>query len=149
MSGSGNMIPQSISRMRSSTSTQAQLRPISPRPPKKTTRTGLVTVGESSRPPRRDGRVWGRGPMLRRRTGLGPRPGRRSRQRQAVAGVSPLRDLQFLRRVLPVLELDDAELGEALAEPAVGGVEQAELAAVRDNLGEQHRLEHVALGSLQ
>src|SRR5581483_5367169 len=28
------------------------------------------------------GRAWGRGPMLRRRTGLGPRPGRRSRQKQ-------------------------------------------------------------------
>src|ERR1041385_5770993 len=50
MSGSGNMIPQSMSRIRSSTSMQAQLRPISPRPPRKTTRTGLVTPGEGSSP---------------------------------------------------------------------------------------------------
>src|SRR5437868_11878144 len=49
MSGSGNMIPQSISRIRSSTSMQAQLRPISPRPPRKTIRTGLVTPSEGSR----------------------------------------------------------------------------------------------------
>ena len=40
MSGSGNMIPQSSTMIRPSTSTQAQLRPISPRPPKKTMRTG-------------------------------------------------------------------------------------------------------------
>ena len=41
MSGSGNMIPQSRTRMRPSTSMQAQLRPISPSPPRKTIRTGL------------------------------------------------------------------------------------------------------------
>ena len=41
MSGSGNMIPQSRMMMRPSTSMQAQLRPISPRPPRKTTRTGF------------------------------------------------------------------------------------------------------------
>ena len=41
MSGSGNMIPQSRTMMRPSTSMQAQLRPISPRPPRKTTRTGF------------------------------------------------------------------------------------------------------------
>src|ERR1035441_1261741 len=40
MSGSGNMIPQSRTRMRPSTSMQAQFRPISPRPPRNTTRTG-------------------------------------------------------------------------------------------------------------
>src|SRR5437764_14639246 len=51
MSGSGNMIPQSIRRIRPSTSMQAQLRPISPRPPRKTTRTGLLTPSESSRAP--------------------------------------------------------------------------------------------------
>src|SRR2546421_7390378 len=48
MSGSGNMIPQSMSRIRPSTSTQAQLRPISPSPPRNTTRTGLVTPSEGS-----------------------------------------------------------------------------------------------------
>src|SRR5208283_5143414 len=41
MSGSGNMIPQSRMMMRPSTSMQAQFRPISPSPPRKTTRTGL------------------------------------------------------------------------------------------------------------
>src|SRR5271154_521728 len=40
MSASGNMIPQSRTMMRPSTSMQAQLRPISPSPPRKTTRTG-------------------------------------------------------------------------------------------------------------
>src|SRR5580704_11957805 len=39
MSGSGNMIPTSRTRIRPSTSMQAQLRPISPRPPRNTTRT--------------------------------------------------------------------------------------------------------------
>src|SRR2546426_504512 len=107
MSGSGNMIPQSISRMRSSTSTQAQLRPISPRPPRKTTRVEAVTPSERSRP---------------------RRPGRRN------AGSG---DGQFLGGVFPVLELDDAQVGEALAEPAVGGVEEAELAAVGHDLGEE------------
>src|SRR6202789_4317148 len=42
MSGSGNMIPQSRTMMRPSTSMQAQLRPISPSPPRKTTRTGAA-----------------------------------------------------------------------------------------------------------
>src|SRR5580693_2529813 len=41
MSGSGNMIPQSRMTIRPSTSMQAQLRPISPSPPRKTTRTGF------------------------------------------------------------------------------------------------------------
>ena len=40
MSASGNMMPQSRTMMRPSTSMQAQLRPISPSPPRKTTRTG-------------------------------------------------------------------------------------------------------------
>src|SRR3546814_17854376 len=44
--------------------------------------------------------------------------------------------------VLPVLELDGTHLGEALAEPAVAGVEQPELLAVRHDLREQHHLEH-------
>src|SRR5665213_1357673 len=39
MSGSGNMIPTSSTRIRPSTSMQAQLRPLSPMPPRKTTRT--------------------------------------------------------------------------------------------------------------
>src|SRR5580700_396650 len=39
MSASGNMIPQSRTTMRLSTSMTAQLRPISPRPPRKLTRT--------------------------------------------------------------------------------------------------------------
>src|SRR2546423_6300696 len=48
MWGSGNMIPRSMSRIRPSTSTQAQWRRISPRPPRNTTRTGLVTPSEGS-----------------------------------------------------------------------------------------------------
>src|SRR5664280_3778602 len=39
MSGSGNMIPTSSTRILPSTSMHAQLRPISPRPPRNTTRT--------------------------------------------------------------------------------------------------------------
>ena len=52
----------------------------------------------------------------------------------------------LLAGVDPVLELDDAELGEALAQPAVAGVEQAELLAVRHDLREQQRLEDRAVG---
>src|SRR4051794_14361609 len=39
MSASGNMSPQSTTRIRPSTSTQKQFRPISPSPPRKTMRT--------------------------------------------------------------------------------------------------------------
>src|SRR4051794_39060097 len=42
MSASGNMSPQSTTRMRPSTSRQKQLRPISPSPPRKTIRTSLT-----------------------------------------------------------------------------------------------------------
>src|SRR5271165_2552580 len=45
MSGSGNMMPTSRTMIRPSTSTQAQLRPISPRPPRKTIRTGAARGG--------------------------------------------------------------------------------------------------------
>src|SRR5579871_2357774 len=51
MSGSGNMIPQSRTTMRPSTSMQAQLRPISPSPPRKTTRTGLALAALPPLPP--------------------------------------------------------------------------------------------------
>ena len=43
--------------------------------------------------------------------------------------------------VLPVLELEDAELAELGAQPAVAGVEQPELLEVGDDLGEQHLAE--------
>src|SRR6476646_6793543 len=49
ISASGNMIPQSTTRMRSSTSRQKQLRPISPRPPRKTIRTGALLIGSGYR----------------------------------------------------------------------------------------------------
>src|SRR5262249_4566221 len=67
-------------------------------------------------------------------------------------GFAVLRDL-VERRVLlagvgPVLELDDAELGEPLAQPAVAGVEQPDLLPVPDDLREQQRLEHLALRRL-
>src|SRR5215204_648369 len=42
MSGSGNMSPQSRRTMRPSSSRHAQLRPISPKPPRKVMRTGSV-----------------------------------------------------------------------------------------------------------
>src|SRR5215510_11766014 len=42
MSASGNIRPQSTTRMRSATSRQKQLRPISPTPPRNTIRTGVV-----------------------------------------------------------------------------------------------------------
>src|SRR6187200_11880 len=53
----------------------------------------------------------------------------------------------LLARVLEVLELNHTELGEALPQPTLVGVEQAQLAAVRDDLGEDHLLEEGALGS--
>ena len=66
------------------------------------------------------------------------------RPRQAARG-SVARNLVergvLLAGVDPVLELDHAELGEPVAEPAVGGVEEPELLAVRHDLREQHRLE--------
>src|SRR5687767_8676073 len=46
-----------------------------------------------------------------------------------------LEHLVLLTRVGPVLELDDAQLPELGAQPAVGGVEQAELLAVGHDLG--------------
>src|SRR3954471_18165567 len=49
----------------------------------------------------------------------------------------------LLAGVHPVLELDDAGLGEPLAQPAVGRIEEAELLAVRHDLREQHLLEHL------
>src|SRR3984957_10598873 len=60
MSGSGNMIPQSRMTMRPSTSMQAQLRPISPSPPRKTTRTGLAfgLLARSAKRGARDGDRW-------------------------------------------------------------------------------------------
>src|SRR6476660_7435949 len=64
------------------------------------------------------------------------------------AGGAVLGDLVEHRVLLagvdPVLELDDAELGEALAQEAVVAVEQAELLAVRHDLGEQDVLELLA-----
>ena len=50
----------------------------------------------------------------------------------------------LLAGVLEVLELDDVHLLEAVAQPAVVAIEQAELLAVGHDLGEQHRLEEVA-----
>ena len=50
----------------------------------------------------------------------------------------------LLAGVHRVLVLDDADLGEAFPEPTVAGVEQPELLAVRDDLGEQRGLERVA-----
>src|SRR4029453_12749410 len=54
----------------------------------------------------------------------------------------PLQRVVLLARVLPVLELDDAHLGELGAQPALTRVQQPQLLAVGDDLGEQHLLEH-------
>src|SRR5438270_13803205 len=56
--------------------------------------------------------------------------------------------LVLLARVGPVLEGDDAELGELLAQVAVGRVEQAELLAVGHDLREEHLLEECPLRCL-
>ena len=55
----------------------------------------------------------------------------------------------LLAGVDPVLELDDADLGEAVAQPAVGRVEQTELLAVRHDLREQHLLEDLLRGRVR
>src|SRR5690606_34775009 len=52
-------------------------------------------------------------------------------------GLGQLQGLVLAAGVLPVLELDGAHLGEALAQPAVAGVEEPELLAVGDDLGEE------------
>src|SRR5690606_449651 len=84
-----------------------------------------------------------------------PAPGRATARAAVRRGPSPalggrrpsaggLQRLVLAAGVLPVLELDDAHLGELLAEPAVAGVQQAELLAVGHDLREQHLLEHAA-----
>src|SRR5215471_20576009 len=51
----------------------------------------------------------------------------------------------LLTGIGPVLELDDADLGEAVAQPAAVRLEQAELLAVRHDLREQQLVEHPGL----
>src|SRR5207237_6994782 len=86
------MSPQSSRRMRPSCSTHAQLRPISPSPPRNVMRTGSATPADAS------GRR--RGAVLRR------------------GGHLELHALVLGAGVLPVLVLEDAELAEALPQPA-------------------------------
>src|SRR5918994_985186 len=52
----------------------------------------------------------------------------------------------LLAGVLEVLELDHAHLLEAVAQPLVVAVEEAELLAVRHDLREEHLLEEIAGG---
>src|SRR5437764_13267546 len=133
MSGSGNISPQSTTRMRPSTSMQKQLRPISPSPPRKTSRTSSLTGLMLLIAPARQ-TVGGHTRAL------------------CAGGFAVLRDRVergvLLAGVCPVLELDHAQLGEPLTQPAVAGVEQAELLAVGHDLREQHRLEHLAVRRL-
>src|SRR5882757_5664906 len=96
MSASGNMIPQSTTRMRSSTSRQKQFRPISPSPPRKTIRTDINYA-------RYNGAHQGARPCALR-AGCGGL--------LAVLG-DLVQHRVLLARVDPVLELDHAELGEA------------------------------------
>src|SRR5690349_735131 len=113
MSASGNMIPQSTTRIRPSTSMQKQFRPISPSPPRKTIRTDISPARYSRRGRRRAATFT---PAARRlRAGGGAVLGDLVERGVLLAGVDP------------VLELDHAELGEALAQPSVVPVEQAEL----------------------
>ncbi len=67
MSASGNISPQSMRRMRPPASMAAQLRPISPRPPRNVTLTGAAML----RPP---GRVERRARRRARRAPRAPRP---------------------------------------------------------------------------
>ena len=62
-------------------------------------------------------------------------------------GLDGVADGEGLGGVLPVLVLDDPHLLEALAQPSVAEVEQAQLLAVGDDLGEQQVL-HALLGLL-
>src|SRR3712207_736639 len=59
--------------------------------------------------------------------------------------ISELEHLEFLARVGTVLELDDSQLLEPRAKPAIGGVEQPQLLAVGHDLREQHGLEELPL----
>src|SRR2546429_6965741 len=139
IAGSGNISPQSTTRMRSSTSRQKQFLPISPSPPRKTRRTApLIAPNASDRHPcvsqPRRARLRYASEVLRAR------------------GFAVLRDLVegrvLFAGVGPVLELDHAQLGEALPQPAVTGIEQTELLTVGHDLRDQHRLEHLALRRL-
>src|SRR5438552_4047471 len=133
MSASGNMIPQSTTRIRPSTSRQKQFRPISPSPPRNTIRTDIDVHATAAQP-------HGRAAHL----GYAPAPPRlRARCRLSVLG-DLVEHRVLLARVDPVLELDDTELGEALPQPSAVAVEQTELLAVRHDLGEQDVLEHLA-----
>src|SRR5438552_11363925 len=127
MSASGNMIPQSTTRIRPSTSRQKQFRPISPSPPRNTIRTDINLA-----------RYSGTDPHPRR-----PRSATRWLQPRLRAGCdlccfSVLGDLVeprvLLARVDPLLELADAELGEALAQPTAIAIEQAQFLAVWHDL---------------
>src|SRR5262245_60439152 len=137
MSTSGNMIPQSTTRMRSSTSRQKQLRPISPNPPRKTNLTAASDCIEEDGGTRL---IGGEGYPTR---ATGPR----ERSSSAPSGADGKGGV-LLAGVRPVLELDDAELGEAGAQPSVARVEEPELLAVGHDLGEQHRLEDRSVGRL-
>src|SRR5579862_8994657 len=98
MSGSGNITPQSRTMMRPSTSTQAQLRPISPRPPRKTIRTAAR-------------------PATRSRLGAGP--GRHLRHRDPEPDQHPARFALELRRRLAERE---TALADGQPERPAGGL---------------------------
>src|ERR1700722_10646598 len=117
MSGSGNMIPQSRMTMRLSTSMQAQLRPISPSPPRKTTRTGLGLLPRSAKRGDRD-RRWPDGgqDLLRLRVELG---GGGAHRQTALADVQAER---------PQHGLGGQRVGELLGRLEVERVEQLRVA---------------------
>src|SRR3954467_15395994 len=88
---------------------------------------------------------WAPGYLARARPPPGGTPAslRFSRERAVFRDLVERRVL--LGGVDPVFELDHTELGEAVTQPAVARVEQAQLLAVRDDAREQHRLEDRAV----
>src|ERR1700686_2877017 len=95
-------------------------------------------------------------PALSYRSAVGPMGGGAPLEgpRAPASGEDPVlgRDggegVVLLGGVNPGLELDHAQLGELGPEPAVSGVQEAELLAVGNDLGEQQGLELPTLGGL-
>src|SRR5207237_7365969 len=92
-------------------------------------------------PGSRAGRARARSPELAEapEVGMATFPTIRALRRFSVFG-DLVQGAVFGAGIDPVLELDDAQLGELLPQPTVAGVEDPELLAVGHDLGEQQRL---------
>ena len=125
MSGSGNMIPQSRTTIRPSTSMQAQLRPISPRPPRKTTRTGFGLQAIRQRRHRDHRRAarppgsWPPGRRARARPRRG-KPALAGGQAEGPAGGLGRQRVGVLRARLEVVGLDQPALPATAASRSPG-----------------------------